>query len=427
MFLKSTTETKEHAPSYYAASVNWQTDYPQLEGDLNVDVVIVGAGFSGVATAVELCERGYKVALVESNRIGWGATGRNGGQIIGGYGSDPSAFSSSIGSEGVKIVESMGSECVQIIKERIEKYNIDCDLKWGYCEVGLKKRHLKSYREWAAEDSAIQILDQNEIKQYVNSDLYLGGYYREDWGHIQPLNLCIGEAKAAEVMGAKIFEQTQITRITYGENPAVHTDKGSIKANHVILCGNAYMGNLVPYLDARVLPATSCIIATEPLSDDQLQQTMVRDVAVCDSRTALDYYRLSADKRLLFGGLSNYTGLEPSNVKAIMHAKMTKVFPSLKNTRIDYSWSGSMGISVRRMPQIGRLKNSNVLYISGYSGHGVAPTHMTGRILAEAVDGDTHRFDIMNKMFHLPWPGGKLLRRPAMAVGMMWYKMLDVI
>ena len=427
MFLKSTTETKEHAPSYYAASVNWQTDYPQLEGDLNVDVVIVGAGFSGVATAVELCERGYKVALVESNRIGWGATGRNGGQIIGGYGSDPSAFSSSIGSEGVKIVESMGSECVQIIKERIEKYNIDCDLKWGYCEVGLKKRHLKSYREWAAEDSAIQILDQNEIKEYVNSDLYLGGYYREDWGHIQPLNLCIGEAKAAEVMGAKIFEQTQITRITYGENPAVHTDKGSIKANHVILCGDAYMGNLVPYLDARVLPATSCIIATEPLSDEQLQQTMVRDVAVCDSRTALDYYRLSADKRLLFGGLSNYTGLEPSNVQAIMHAKMTKVFPSLKNTRIDYSWSGSMGISVRRMPQIGRIKNSNVLYISGYSGHGVAPTHMTGRILAEAVDGDTHRFDIMNKMFHLPWPGGKLLRRPAMAVGMMWYKMLDVI
>jgi gamma-glutamylputrescine oxidase len=365
--------------------------------------------------------------LVESNRIGWGATGRNGGQIIGGYGSDPSAFRSSIGSEGVRIVENMGSECVEIIKQRIEKYNIDCDLKWGYCEVGLKKRHLKGYREWAEEEPAIQLLDQNEIKQYVNSDLYIGGYYREDWGHIQPLNLCIGEAKVAESMGAKIFEQTQITSITYGENPAVHTNKGTIRADHVILCGNAYMGNLVPYLDARVLPATSCIIATEPLSDEQLQQTMVRDVAVCDSRTALDYYRLSADKRLLFGGLSNYSGLEPANAQGIMHAKMTKVFPSLKNAHIDYSWSGRMGISVRRMPQIGRIKDSNVLYISGYSGHGVAPTHMTGRILAEAVDGDTHRFDIMNKMFHLPWPGGKLLRRPAMAVGMMWYKMLDAI
>ena len=164
-----------------------------------------------------------------------------------------------------------------------------------------------------------------------------------------------------------------------------------------------------------------------PSLRDQIAQTMVRDVAVCDSRTALDYYRLSADKRLLFGGLSNYSGLEPVNFEAIMRAKMAKVFPSLKDIRIDYSWSGKMGISVRRMPQIGRIKGSNVLYISGYSGHGVAPTHMTGRILAEAVDGNTHRFDIMDKMFHMPWPGGKLLRRPAMAVGMMWYKTLDAL
>ena len=231
----------------------------------------------------------------------------------------------------------------------------------------------------------------------------------------------------AESMGAKIFEQSKTTSITYGDHPTVHTESGSIRGNHVILCGNAYMGNLVPYLDARVLPATSCIIATEPLTEEQIQQTLVRDVAVCDSRTALDYYRLSADKRLLFGGLSNYSGLDPVNATGIMQAKMTKVFPSLCNAKIDYSWSGRMGISVRRMPQIGRIKNSNVLYVSGYSGHGVAPTHMTGRILAEAVDGNTRRFDIMDKMFHMPWPGGKLLRRPAMALGMMWYKALDAI
>ena len=321
----------------------------------------------------------------------------------------------------------MGVECVDIIKQRIEKYNIDCDLKWGYCEVGLKKRHLKSYQQWAEDDPAMRLLDQDQIKEYVNSELYLGGYYREDWGHIQPLNLCIGEAKVAQSLGANIFENSQVTNITYGDNPVVTTQKGSVKAGHVILCGNAYMGKLVPYLDARVLPATSCIIGTEPLSDEQLQQTMVRDVAVCDSRTALDYYRLSADKRLLFGGLSNYTGLEPANAEAVMRNKMAKVFPSLKNVKIDYSWSGRMGISVRRMPQIGRIKNSNILYASGYSGHGVAPTHMTGRLLAEAVDGNTHRFDIMNKMFHLPWPGGKLLRRPAMAAGMMFYKIRDAL
>ena len=427
MFLKFNTDTKQHAPSYYAATANWQTDYPELEGAIEADVAIVGGGFSGVATAVELSERGYKVVLLESNRIGWGASGRNGGQIIGGYGQNPGAFRSTIGSEGVDIVEGMGVECVDIIKQRIEKYNIDCDLKWGYCEVGLKKRHLKSYQQWAEDDPAMRLLDQDQIKEYVNSELYLGGYYREDWGHIQPLNLCIGEAKVAQSLGANIFENSQVTNITYGDNPVVTTQKGSVKAGHVILCGNAYMGKLVPYLDARVLPATSCIIGTEPLSDEQLQQTMVRDVAVCDSRTALDYYRLSADKRLLFGGLSNYTGLEPTNAEAVMRNKMAKVFPSLKNVKIDYSWSGRMGISVRRMPQIGRIKNSNILYASGYSGHGVAPTHMTGRLLAEAVDGNTHRFDIMNKMFHLPWPGGKLLRRPAMAAGMMFYKIRDVL
>ena len=427
MFLKFSDDTKQHAPSYYAATANWQTDYPELEGSIEADVAIVGGGFSGVATAVELSERGYKVVLLESNRIGWGASGRNGGQIIGGYGQNPGAFRSTIGSEGVDIVEGMGVECVDIIKQRIEKYNIDCDLKWGYCEVGLKKRHLKSYQQWAEDDPAMRLLDQDQIKEYVNSELYLGGYYREDWGHIQPLNLCIGEAKVAQSLGANIFENSQVTNITYGDNPVVTTQKGSVKAGHVILCGNAYMGKLVPYLDARVLPATSCIIGTEPLSDEQLRQTMVRDVAVCDSRTALDYYRLSADKRLLFGGLSNYTGLEPTNAEAVMRNKMAKVFPSLKTVKIDYSWSGRMGISVRRMPQIGRLKNSNILYASGYSGHGVAPTHMTGRLLAEAVDGNTHRFDIMNKMFHLPWPGGKLLRRPAMAAGMMFYKIRDAL
>ncbi|MBT4164099.1 MAG: FAD-binding oxidoreductase [Porticoccaceae bacterium] len=427
MFLKFSDDTKQHAPSYYAATANWQTDYPELEEAIEADVAIVGGGFSGVATAVELSERGYKVVLLESNRIGWGASGRNGGQIIGGYGQNPGAFRSTIGSEGVDIVEGMGVECVDIIRQRIEKYNINCDLKWGYCEVGLKKRHLKAYQQWAEADPAMHLLDRDKIKEYVNSEIYLGGYYREDWGHIQPLNLCIGEAKVAQSLGAKIFENSKVTNVTYGESPVVTTEKGSVKAGHVILCGNAYMDKLVPYLDARVLPATSCIIGTEPLSNEQLQQTMARDVAVCDSRTALDYYRLSADKRLLFGGLSNYSGLEPANAKAVMRAKMAKVFPSLKNIKIDYSWSGRMGISVRRMPQIGRIKNSNVLYASGYSGHGVAPTHMTGRLLAEAVDGDTHRFDIMDKMFHLPWPGGKLLRRPAMAAGMMFYKIRDAL
>jgi hypothetical protein len=284
---------------------------------------------------------------------------------------------------------------------------------------------MRAFKEWAAETEAIQVLDKEQMREYVKSDLYLGGYYREDWGHLHPINLCVGEAQAAEGMGAKIFEQSRVTKITYGENPAVHTEKGTIKANYVVLAGNAYLGDLVPYLDSRVLPSTSCIIATEPLTDEQIAATLPKDIAVCDSRTALDYYRLSADKRMLFGGLSNYSGLEPNDITGVLSNKMLKVFPSLKDVRIDYEWSGQLAISVRRMPQMGKLEG-NVLYISGYSGHGVAPTHIMGRILAEAISGNTERFDIMNKMQHLPWPGGKLLRRPAMALGMMYYKTLDM-
>ena len=346
MFLKATADTSEHAPSYYAASANWQTDYPQLEDNLDVEIVIVGAGFSGVSTAVELCERGYKVALIEANRISWGASGRNGGQIIGGFGHNPSAFRMNIGDEGVDTVEKMSSECVDIVKERIEKYNIDCDLKWGYCEVALKKRHLKDYQQWAEEEPAIKLLDRQQMKDYVNSDIYLGGYYREDWGHIQPLNLCIGEARAAEQMGAQIFEQSRVIDIQYTDRPVVKTEKGQITADKVILCGNAYMGDLVPRLDDRVLPSTSVIIATEPLSKEQVAQCMVKDVAVCDSRTALDYYRLSARQDAsLFGGLIKlYRSRTSQRRRCYASRKWLKFFLALRNdTELTISGPGNMG------------------------------------------------------------------------------------
>ena len=427
MLLRRSQDSTEHTASYYAASANWQTNYPELQNDLNADVVIVGGGFSGVAAALELSERGYEVILLEANRIGWGASGRNGGQLIGGFGNNPSAFRRTIGQEGVDVVEHMGVECVDIVSERIEKYKIDCDLKWGWCEVALKKRHLKAYKNWSSDEPAIQLLNREEMRQFVNSELYLGGYYREDWGHLHPLNLCLGEAKAAEGLGAKIFEKSKVTAIKYSNNPVISTENGSVQARFAILCGNAYMTKLVPYLDARVLPTVSCIIATEQLSDDQINRTMSRDVAVCDSRTALDYYRLTADKRLLMGGLSNYTGLEPPNVSDVMRSHMAKVFPTLKSVGIDYAWSGKIGVSIRRMPQLGRIQDSNVLYATGYSGHGLAPTHMSGRVLAEAIDGNTYRMDILSKMLHLSWPGGKIFRRPLMAAGMMFYKILDML
>lgn len=431
LWLKSTRETREHTQSYYSATANWQTNYPTLKGEHRTDIAVIGGGFTGVNTALELAERGYQVILVEANRISWGATGRNGGQIIGGIGHDAEQFEKHIGKTGVRAIYDMGNECCEIIRERVAKYDIDCDLTWGYCDVALKPRHMrefeafKTYHERMGYAHSLELLDHDSLKQEVNADCYLGGLLnRNGNGHVHVLNLCIGEARAAESLGVKIFEQSRVIKIDQGNNPVVYTEQGQVRASHIVLCGNAYMDNLVPKLASRVLPSNSSVITTEPLTDEQARAIMPGNRAICDPRTALDYFRLTADKRLLFGGLSNYTGLEPTNLVETMRGKMLKVFPSLKDVRIEYGWSGQMGIGLNRMPQLGRL-NGNVYYIQAYSGHGVAPTHMMGRITAEMIAGQAERFDVFAKIKHWPFPGGKLFRRPGLAIGMLYYKLLD--
>ena len=430
--LKNPSETREHTRSFYAATANWQTAYPVLENDIEADVVVVGGGFSGVNTALELAERGVDVVLLEANRISWGATGRNGGQIIGGIGHDPERFSKHIGEEGVSAVYQMGLEARGIIRERIEKYQIDCDLKWGYCDVALKPRHMKQFAEWKAFEKSIgnshdyTLLDKDELKQFVRSEQYLGGLLNYANGHIHPLNLCIGEARAAEGLGCRIFEQSRVMELTYGSRPRVKTERGSVLARKVILCGNAYLGGLVSRLANRVLPSSSSVIATEPLSSALVEKLLPGDVAVCDPRTALDYFRLSADRRMLFGGLSNYSGLEPGDVVGVLSRKMHRVFPELVGVQVDYGWSGQIGIGLNRMPQLGHL-SEGVSYIQAYSGHGVAPTHIMARITAEMIDGAPERFDVFAKMPHWPFPGGKYLRRPGLALGMSWYKLKDIL
>jgi gamma-glutamylputrescine oxidase len=430
--LQKTVETAEHANSYYAGSANCRTSYPTLEDDIQAEVVVVGGGFTGVNTALELAERGYDVVLLEANRIGWGATGRNGGQIIGGLGHGAERFERQIGKEGVRVINQMGIDAREVIRERVDKYAIDCDLKWGYCDVALKPRHMKQFAEWKAFEQEIgnphsyTLLDGDELKQFVNSDRYMGGLMNEANGHIHPLNLCIGEARAAARLGTRIYEQSRVIELVRGERARVRTERGSVVAGKVVLCGNAYLGDLVAPLASRVLPSNSSVIATAPLPEALVQQLMPGDLAVSDPRTALDYFRLSADKRLLFGGLSNYTGLEPRDLESVMRRKMGKVFPELEGIPIDYSWSGQMGIGLNRMPQLGYLSD-NICYIQAYSGHGVAPTHIIARVTAEMLSGSPERFDIFTKIRHRPFPGGKLLRRPGLAVGMLWFKLLDAI
>jgi len=428
--LRKTQDGREHTRSYYVDDAKWKTRHPILEGEHSTDIAVVGGGFTGVNLALELAERGYEVTLVEANRIGWGATGRNGGQIIGGLGQRPERFVKVIGEDGVKAIHQMGLEGREIIAERISKYGINCDLKWGYCDVALKPRHLKQFTEWREFERQIgnphtyTLLDRAELREYVVSDRYLGGLYNDANGHINPLNLCIGEARALENLGGTIFEQSRVEHLATGAEPLLRTERGSLKARRIVLAGNAYLGGLVPSLAPRILPATSSVIATAPLPDPD--SVLPGDVAVCDPRTALDYFRLSADKRLLFGGLSNYTGLEPKNLEGVMRRKMERVFPQISGVDIDYAWSGNMGIGLNRMPQLGHLSDT-VSYIQAYSGHGVAPTHIMARITAEMLDGSPRRFDVMSRIRHWPFPGGKWLRRPALAVGMAWYKALDAL
>lgn len=430
--LRPIQETREHTSSFYAATANSQTNFPALTDDNSAEVVVVGGGFSGVNTALELAERGVDVALVEANRIGWGASGRNGGQVIGGIGHTPERFRRSIGDEGIKAIYAMGIEARDVIRERVERYAIQCDLKWGYCDVALKPRHMKAFAEWQAFEKAIgnphpyTLLDRDELKAYVNSERYLGGLHNTANGHLHPLNLCMGEAQALATLGAPVFEQSRVVAIERGETLVVRTEQGSIRAKTLVLAGNAYMGGLVPQLGKQVMPSASSVVATEPLPADLAAEILPGDVAVCDPRTALDYFRLSADRRLLFGGLSNYTGMEPSNLKGVMRDKMCQVFPQLQSVNIDFAWSGWIGIGINRMPQLGQVQD-NVYYIQAFSGHGVAPTHMMAKVTAEKIMGRSKRHDAMAKIPHWSFPGGAVLGRPLLAIGMAYYKALDLL
>ena len=439
-FFENPLHDREHANSYYASSQRDKVDFPQLQDNISADICIVGGGLSGVATAVELSEQGFQVVVLEAQRVGWGASGRNGGQVIGGFGEALSGSLEKVGRKfGVGASEAlrgMGIECVDIVRERVAKYGIECDLKWGYFDAAMKAREMYSLADWHEElqqsnyPHRLELIDRDGVQDIVGSEHYIGGLVNEGYGHVHVLDLCKGEARAAESLGARIFEQSMVTSIDHGETATVYTAKGSVKARFLVLCGNAYMSQLTPELfpklSSYVLPASSYVIATEPLSEELAESVLARDYAVCDQRTALDYFRLSADRRLLFGGMSNYSARDPRSITGVMQPSMLKVFPQLRDVKIDFEWGGHMGIGLNRVPQFGQLE-SNVYYVQAYSGHGVAPTHMSGRILAEVITSQAQRFDIMSRVKHLAFPGGQLFRQPLLALGMMFYKIRDEI
>ena len=424
-------QPEEHAQSYYAASANRLVERPALDGDVTADVCVVGGGFTGVSAALNLAEAGYDVVLLEANRIGWGATGRNGGQICSGYSAGMDRIQGWLGKDDAKQLFAMVEESKQIIRDRVQRHQIDCDLKWGYFNAATKPRHLKWMAEqrdtWARDfgyEGLVLAGDRDAAKAYVNSPAYLGGLFDPFAGHFHPLNYCLGLAEAAEAAGARLYERSPVVAVEQGAAPVARCGTGSVRAKFLVLCGNAYLGHLVPKLARKIMPIGNFVGATRPLGAELARALIPSDAAVCDWNFILNYYRMSADHRLLFGGLASYSTVPPPNLNSRLRQEMAGVFPSVAGVEFDYVWGGYVGITMERTPHFGRL-GDNVYFAHGYSGTGVALTGLAGRLLAEAVSGQAERFDLFGRLPHTSFPGGRLLRMPILVLAMTWYRLRD--
>jgi gamma-glutamylputrescine oxidase len=423
------TNTSAYPDSYYAASANRTVVRPVLDGEVETDVCVIGAGYTGLSTALFLLEHGFKVTVLEAAKVGFGASGRNGGQIVNSYSRDIDAVENSVSLEKAKLIGEMAFEGGRIIRDRVSRYGIQCDLKDGGVFAAFTPKqmnHLQAQqRLWERYGyEHLELLDGDAIRHVVACDNYIGGMLDKQGGHIHPLNLALGEAEAIESLGGVIYEHSPAMRIERGANPIVHTPQGRVKAKFLVVAGNAYLGNLLPELAAKSMPCGTQVITTEPLPEEMACALLPQDHCVEDCNYLLDYYRLSADKRLIYGGGVVYGARDPANIEAIIRPKMLKTFPQLKDVKIEYAWTGNFLLTLSRLPQVGRL-GENIYYSQGCSGHGVTYTHVAGKVLAEALRGQAERFDAFASLPHYPFPGGQALSVPFSALGAWYYSLRD--
>lgn len=415
--------------SYYAASAHPAPPRQKLAGEIAPDVCIVGAGYTGLSAGLDLAEKGYGVVVLEGAKVGWGASGRNGGQIVNGLNAGLSTIEARYGRATADFVGTVVREGGRIIRERVARYGIRCDLKDGNIFTAFTPKQMKEledkqalWRRHGMDD--FEMLDRAALRTHVGSDVYLGGMWDRTGGHMHPLNLALGQAAALESLGGAIHEDSLVTSIEGVEGaPVVRTATGVVRPRVLILAGNAYLGHVVPALENRVMPFSTQMIATEPLGE-RARALLPTDMCVEDLRWILDYYRLSADGRLLFGGGTIYGGTDPDDIKGKILPNLVKVFPQLSGVKVDFAWSGNCALSFSRVPQMGRL-GPETYFATGYSGHGIVGSHLFGRILAQAVDGDLTRFDTFARVPWLPFPGGRRFRVPYSAIGAWWYGLRD--
>jgi gamma-glutamylputrescine oxidase len=420
----------DYPHSYYATSANPHPRHPRLEGEASADVCVVGGGFTGVSAALHLAERGYDVILLEAARIGWGASGRNGGQLGTGLRKDVIELEPRLGRQRTRTLWDMASEAMDIIRDRIARHGIRCDYKRGNLLAATRSRFLP---ELAAEVELVsrhydydgyRMLDQNAIREAVASDQYCGGRMDSGGGHLHPLNFVLGMAQAAVEAGARIHEGSLVEGIEWSSAPLVRTTHGRIRSRYVLLCGNAYLGDVEPRIAPAVMPIANHVLATEPLGEGRARALIRDDCCVCATKFVVDYYRMSADHRLLFGGGESYSYQEPHNLKEFVRRYMLAVFPQLRDVRIDYAWSGQLAITMNRLPHFGRLGQTG-FFVQGFSGSGVVLSQLAGRLMAEAVAGSAERFDVFADIEHRRFPGGRWLRKPLLVAGMLYYALKD--
>jgi gamma-glutamylputrescine oxidase len=423
--------------SYYTASANAAANYPQLTESIEVDVCVVGGGLAGLSAAIELADRGYSVAVLEAQHIGYGASGRNGGQIIAGLACEQAVIEKLLGMDAAKQVWDISLQALDLVRERVQRFNIQCDLKDGFLGVAVNARKGDKLRRWYDEmaqkyqyDIDASWIAPADIRGWIDSPRYHSGYFDKRSGHLHPLNYCLGLAQGAASLGVQIYQHSAVLSMQQGDTVTLRTQQGQVKAKHVVLAGNMYLPEfapkLAPSIASRIMPVGTYIIATAPIDAKLKAQLIASDAAVCDTNFDLDYFRFSADNRMVYGGRISYSTLTPPNIEANLSARMAATFPQLAQTPIEYTWGGFVDITMNRAPDFGRIA-PNVYYLHGFSGHGVALTGMAGKLAALAIAGQSQGLDLMAKIPHHDFPGGKWLRMPALVLGMAWYRLQDIL
>ncbi len=415
--------------NYYQATRRVEFSAPALAGDLAVDVAIIGGGISGVSAALHLAERGFQVALLEGEDIGWGASGRNGGQVLPGFGASQTKIKALVGQERAKKLWDMSREAVDLLHAQIQRFGIPCDPEIGYLHAAVKPRHVRELRETQEELLRLgappgDLLEGDVLRARLNSPRYLAALTDTISGHIHPLNYTLGLAKAARAAGAALFSQTRVTKVTPGKTVKITTARGTVTANFLICSGGAYLGDLMRPIAAYIMPVGTYIIATEQRAD--VAAMIPGNEAVADLNFVLDYFRRSADDRMLFGGRVSYSTLPPPSLKESMLKRAQRVFPRLQNARVEYLWGGNVDISRNRAPHFGRLEQ-NIFFLQGFSGHGVALTGLAGKLAAEAVAGQAERFDVFAAIPHAKFPGGAKFRVPALLLATTYFRLRDML